>query len=455
MNLITLDIGTTAAKAAAFDGTGRNGEVLKADMPLQLQGDTAQLDAKQVIELAFGLIRQAAQRLGGRVDRIALATMCPAICLLDRSDAPITPILCHLDRRSEPQATRILEYFGERALLATTGNLPVPGGIASTMLAWLAENRPEEHGRLAKVAPLTTLITSRLTGRHACDPGTAAFLGTYDIRQTADAPRLEPWPDMLEFLHLSPDALPEVRDGGESLGRVRGEVARDLGLATEPEVSVGLMDTSAACLHAGLAVGNMYNVVGTTDVLVICSDRPQPRRGVLTRPVGTGPLWLAINTMAAVGAALDWVHRTFFADCPDDRFFEKVEQVWRRQQDDGNAASSGAGDLRFDPSLAGSRMQVHQRYGLIRGLRLSTTREQVLAALLDSLAAGSRKRLRILARQVKPNGQVFVAGGASEAGTRRHWPQRYDLSALPTDASLQGLRHLAEQTGEWKHAVRT
>lgn len=446
MNSIALDIGTTAAKAAAFRQAGRVGDILRCDVPLQLQGPAAELDAETAVTLAFDLLRQAGRLLQGRVDRIAIATMHPAVCLLDAADRPITPLLCHLDRRSEPQALEIADRFGQRQLLQTIGNLPIPGGIAATMLRWLQVHQPDTYRRAARVAPLVALLTNRLTGRHACDPGTATFLGVCSIAPAYQVDRIEPWAAMLEFLELPPAALPQIVDGGTVIGRVRSDLARDLGFDTQPEVLAGLMDTSAACVHAGLAPGHLYNVIGTTDVLVICTDRPHPQEGVLTRPAGTGPLWLAISTMAAVGAALDWAHRTFFADLDDAAYFALVARTVETLQASHQPAEPGAlGEmLVFDPDLAGSRMQVRQQYGRIQGLRLSTTREQILEALLASLADRSERRLGVLAQLVQPDGRVFVAGGASQSGIQRSWTSRYRVTTLPPDALLQGLARLAD-----------
>jgi xylulokinase len=441
MNTICLDIGTTAAKAAAFQDGRRIGDVVRKPVPLKLHESMAELNADLMVQLAFDLLRLAGQQLAGNVDRIAMATMCPAVCLLDGAGAALTPLLCHLDRRSEPQALDMARHFGEKDLLAITGNLPVPGGIASTLLRWMQTQQANTWSQLARVAPLTTLLVSRLTGRYACDPGTAAFLGTFDIRHSRGAPDLRPWGPMLEFLHLPAGALPDVADGGQTAGPLRPEIAAHLGLNSLPEVLVGLMDTSAACLQAGLVVGNVYNVIGTTDVLVICTDTPLPRRDVLTRPVGTGPLWFGINTMAAAGAALDWAHRTFFADLQQEPFFALVRQLGQVLGE--QRQTPGQGRLQFLPDLAGSRMRVRQGYGQIKGLRLSTTREDILATLLGSLARQGRRRLRVLSQLARPNGQVWLTGGASVSGAFRLWPDRYRPAMLPDDASLQGLARLA------------
>ncbi len=62
MNVICLDIGTTAAKAAGFANGRRHGQVLRHPMPLELAGQAAQLDAESVLRLAFDLLRQSCRR---------------------------------------------------------------------------------------------------------------------------------------------------------------------------------------------------------------------------------------------------------------------------------------------------------------------------------------------------------------------------------------------------------
>ncbi len=453
MNTISLDIGTTAAKAAAFEGSRRVGEVLRASMPVRVHGDAAELDAGAVLQLVLGLIGRLAGQLRGRVDCIAVAAMSPAVCLLDREDRPVTPIICHLDRRSQAEAIEIAGHFGQQELLRTMGNLPIPGGIACTILRWLQTHQPDAWRRAARIVPLTTLITCRLTGHCACDPGTAAFLGTYSIAPHYTAGGIRPWQGMLDFLQIPADALPQVMDGGAVIGRVAADVAAELHMETRPVVLAGLMDTSAACAHAGLAVGHMYNVIGTTDVLAICTDRPRPARGVLTRPVGVGPLWLAVGTMAAAGAALDWAHRTFFADYSSQQYYDLLRQVrmsipgTQRAPGPATRKSAGGGGLTFEPDLAGSRMRIVQRYGTIRGIRFSSSREDILAALIESLASRSRQRLRILSRQARPDGTVFVGGGAAAAGIQDLWIGRFRATDMPEDASLQGLARLAVAAG--------
>ena len=431
MNTICLDLGTTAAKAAAFRGSRRIGGIVSQSTPLRTSGTAAQLDARRMIDLADSLIRAAGRTLGGQVDRIAIAAMSPAVCLLGKTDRPITPIICHLDRRSEREALEIAETFGEASLLKTTGNLPIPGGIASTILRWMQRNDAGRYHRATRVAPLTTLIVGHLTGRYICDPGTGTFLGVLDIRN------MQPWRPMLRFLKLAPSSLPEIRDGGDVAGQVKANLMKKLGLRRRCEVLVGLMDTSAVCCHAGPGPGRMYNVVGTTDVLAICTRKARPQAGILSRPVGTGPHWLAISTMAAVGAALEWTYRTFFAELSRRKFYALADRLSVAKQEY---------EVTFDPDLAGSRMQVRQQYGQIRNLTLSTLREDILGALLHSLTKRSERRLQILRGQAKPDGVVFLAGGATRMGLQRLWPDIYRTVQLQEDASLRGLAQLAMTT---------
>jgi len=428
VNVICIDIGTTAAKAAAFADLQRVGPVLRRKMPLLTDGDRAELLPQEIIKAVADLIAAAAERLAGRVDFISIAAMSPAICLLDARGRPLTPVITHMDRRSEKEALEILHQFGKPTLLAKAGNLPFPGGIASTTLRWLQLHEPDAYRRAARLVTANALITGWLTGRYLCDPANATFLGLFDIS------RGRWWDEMLEFLALPVRSLPTVADGSTVAGRPAGALCGELHLKSRPRVLTGLMDTSAVCLAAGLQVGHMYNAVGTTDVLAMCVDGPHPDERLLTRPVGTGGLWLSVHTMAAAGAALQWAHRTFFADMPERRFYDLLESL---------RPDAAPPDLRVLPDLAGDRMKVRQSFGRITGLRLSTTREQILAAILRSLARRSARRLSILSRVTQPTGEVFVAGGAGRFNLQRFWPSRYRFHRLPPDASLRGLARLA------------
>jgi sugar (pentulose or hexulose) kinase len=133
-----------------------------------------------------------------------------------------------------------------------------------------------------------------------------------------------------------------------------------------------------------------------------------PHENVLTRPVGVGKRWVSVSTMAAAGSALVWAHQTLFRDLDFKAFLKLVARVSRRK-------ASDAREICFDNWLAGSRTSLEQHRAAITGLTLSTSREEILTALADSLARDSAARIELLKKvnPIKIDRRVLLTGGAS------------------------------------------
>jgi len=69
------------------------------------------------------------------------------------------------------------------------------------------------------------------------------------------------------------------------------------------------------------------NVIGSTDVLALCTAHPKPHEQLLTRAVGVGRRWVQVSTIAAAGASLTWAHREFFSDLSTNQFNECVHKL--------------------------------------------------------------------------------------------------------------------------------
>jgi sugar (pentulose or hexulose) kinase len=148
-----------------------------------------------------------------------------------------------------------------------------------------------------------------------------------------------------------------------------------------------------------------------------------------------------VATLASAGSTVDWAHRTLFPDLPAQEYHELIRSLSR--------APDPAG-ARFRPYLAGDRTTLNQPRGGFSGLTLATTREQMLSAVLEGLAAASAARLPRLAAVATPQPVVYVTGGAAADILYRDWPSppgggAWERRALPADATLSGVYLLADQ----------
>lgn len=426
--VLGLDIGSSSVIAGLLDGRRVLVESPRAFFRTRHEGARAEVDP----EVLLAAVATAIRGLGSRartVDAIALATMCPAWVALDRDGKALTPIVTHQDRRSVAEARILEERIGADRHLALCGCRPFPGGISSTTWAWFRKHQPGALRRADLVGHLNTFLHRRLTGARVTDPSNASFTGLYRTLT------LDGWSDELcANLGVSKKLLPEVVDADVVGGGLTREAARRLGLPAGLPMLTGLMDGSAGMLLAGARVGQLFNVVGSTDVLALCTDRPRPHPRLLTRALGVGRKWLQVSTLAAMASALYWAREQFFPELSLEEFQRELRILSRRGPRPGCS-------VRFEPYLAGERTSVEQRQGAFTGLTLATTRVDLLSAIIEGLTAASAERLPLLRATGTPlRRSVAVSGGADRLDRLMHrdWSGRWQYRPV-TDATMRGL----------------
>lgn len=431
MPLLGLDIGSSSVKVAVLRGTDIVGKVATAKFTTRYDGVRAEVAPAAILKA----LKSAIDQLGtaaGRVDAVAISVMSPAWVAMDAAGRPLTPIVTHQDRRSVAEAHEIERRVGRNRHLQLAGNRPFPGGISSTTWAWYKQHEPDRLRQVDLVGHLNTFLHRQLTGGRVIDPSNASFSGLYETQTLAG------WSDELcAGVDLPRALLPDVADSNTVAGTISPDGARRFGLPAGLPVLAGLVDGSAGMLLAGAKVGQLLNVSGSTDVLALCVNRPQPHERLLTRALGVGRKWVSVSTIASVGTALNWARAQLFPDLSDDKYWQLVGKV---------AKHSSAPHVAFHNRLAGDRTSVDQQTGAFTGLTLATTRSDMLAAIVRSLAHDSAVRLDLLRQPgVSFRRQVVVAGGVGRRMSHllhRDWPGCWEFVIPPEEATLRGLGKL-------------
>jgi xylulokinase len=424
MLILGLDVGSSSVKAALLRGGKIEGALTRATYPTNFNGPRAEVDPAKILKAITTAIKDLGPR-ARRADAIALSVMSPAWIAMDRRGKSLTPIITHQDRRSVTEAAELERRVGPARYLKIAGNRPFPGGISSSTTAWFAANHPEILRKADLIGHLNTFLHCELTGQRVIDPSNASFTGLYETV------KLGGWSELIcDAIGIRKHQLPDILESDQIGGNLNG----DLGLPGGIPVMAGWIDTTGAIVLAGAKAGRLLNVSGSTDVLALCTNRPRPHPRLLTRALGAGRMWLSVGTIAAAGSALEWARRQLFAEMGEDRFYRLVRLC----------ANGHSGGCRFEPYLAGDRTSMEAKQGAFTNLTLATTREQMLAAVVDSLAEVSAARLKLLAtRGVKIDHRVITSGGTAR-GLRnvlqRDWPGKWSFQ-YQDEASLRGLWH--------------
>jgi xylulokinase len=426
--LLGLDIGTSSIKAGLLRDSHVVGQVMSRPYPTRYEGTRAEVDPEILLQALAAAVGDLGA-IGRRADAVAMAVMSPAWVAMDRRGEALTPLVTHQDRRSVDVARELEERVGKARHLELAGNRPFPGGISSTTLAWFLKHARATMRRADLVGHLNTFLHRTLTGARVIDPSNASFTGLYaTIEQSG-------WSEELcAAVGISPTLLPDIFEANELVSRIKPDAARRFGLIEGLPVAASCVDTSAAMLLTGARAGQLLNVIGSTDVLGLCTDRPIPHERLLTRALGVGRRWMSVATLAAAGSALAWAREQLFPDLAREAFWRLVRTLAKSPPETG---------VTFDPYLAGDRTSIEQRQASFTGLTLATTREHMLSAIIEALSEKSAARLPLLAEQpVRIRNDVVLSGGGARHGLRkvlhRDWPGKWTFTTRE-NATLRGL----------------
>jgi xylulokinase len=433
MNVLAIDIGTSSVKAAVLDQESGSplAEPVKAPDHLNHPNpDAAEIDPAEL----WGAIDHAARGAlaaipanAAPVEGVGLSCLTPALVLLDESDTPLSPIWAHLDRRSRPLARKVWVEVGPE-FLSTVGVRPLPGGISALCFAQQIQDDPKLRTRVKHYLHANGWVAFRLTGERTFDPANASFSGLFNTCTD------HKWsPRWCEYFGVDPAWLPEVVDGTATVGGLRPEVAQAWGLKAGIPVKIGTADTSSAMLAARMGPADMLHSVGTTQVLAVLTDTPKPDPHRLTRLFGVGSAYAVVTHNPVGGSALEWMHQLCFHDQTADEFFGKT--VF--------AAAGKTTDVRLDPPyLGGDRLEIEPRIAHFTNLTQFTTRDDLLAAVLEAMRQGHRAALAALERDPGTVRTVYLTGGGADV-VRRVLPgyATADVRVIE-QASLRGVARL-------------
>jgi sugar (pentulose or hexulose) kinase len=301
MIFIGLDIGSTAVKAVAVDGCGNILSRGRQTYPTGVSGSYSTQNPGDWWRAAVGALRQVTGALPDPAEVCAMGVSAQggSIFALDHDFCPMTEAMTWMDRRAFAEAEEIIRALGDK-IYKSCGWPTSPADCASKLL-WLKRNQPEVFGRAAKFLTTGEYINYKLTGRAVADPTGAAITRLYDINKLC-------WnDDLLGFLGIGGEMLPEVLPCGSVVGRLAKSAARELGLGEHVVIFCGAHDQYCASLGSGvinpgdilLATGTAWVIFGVLESLRFVDRHIAP--GI--HPAGGR--YGAMTSLGGIGAAIE------------------------------------------------------------------------------------------------------------------------------------------------------
>lgn len=407
MHILAVDVGTTAMKMGVFDATDDSVQLIRQfsrEYVVNTYNDGLFSDIEpEKWQKAFLEGCKDLVDLLGDVEAVALSGTTPGFTVMDAEGRALYPAILMLDQRSRLQANEIIDTVGLQKLLETTSNMPVAGGCSLASLLWIRDNLPDIYKKIAVVGHSNTFMGKWLTGNFAIDPSSASLTALYNTVRNDMT-----WnSDIAGQLGISLDRLPRVIPAYERVGRLRSELAAQVGLRKEPPVIIGGNDAVLAAYSLGIQEpGEAVNVNGTCEITLVCLPKCYPSRNYNIRCHVVPDRWLTLYVMNALGVAYEWFRRLFCSEMTVEGFYtdflEGAVDQWM-DRDSGVA---------YVPYLMGSRYSLEPLKAEFKGMTQETTREELLTALIRGLCEYQREHLKEIALEIPLKGRIFVTGGA-------------------------------------------
>jgi sugar (pentulose or hexulose) kinase len=428
--ILAIDLGTTALKCALHDLQGN--VLAKATEEYQLITPDA-LSVEVDVETYWQAFKNAISRVIStsqieiqRIKALGISAQGETLILVDKAGNPLRRAIVWLDSRAQIEADELGERFGHRNAYEITGQVRLVPTWPASKILWLRKHEPRLSDRAAKFLLIEDYFLYRLTGEYVCESSLVTSTCYWDFRT------LKWWSEMLEVLNIRPEQLPELRDSGTPVGKLRPEIAQELGLSSKTIACTGALDQACGAIGVGNIAPGIFSE-NTGAALAICAtvSKPtlDPNDQMPCHYHGVPGIYM-LHTFTGGGIALRWFR---------DEFAQLERAV-------GHASGQDAYDLlgieasQVPPACEGLVMLPHlqgamapeanpKARGVFYGFTLRHGRNHFTRAIMEAVGYIVRRNVQVVEGMGVPVKEIRALGGGARS---RIWKQiEADITGKP------------------------
>ncbi len=398
--VIALDVGTSSARATAYDDAGRRLEDrfhAESYAPVTTSDGGVEHDPARLLEAVATCLDALMARHGGDpVHAVGVATFWHGLCGFDGAHRPVTPVYMWADTRATADARQLRSRLDADALQARTG-CPLHSTFWPAKLRWLARTRPDESRRTARWGSFGEYLEAELFGAAATSVSMASATGLLD----QDAVRWDP--EALDAAGIDESRLYPLADRTDARHGLRATWARRWpALASVPWFpAVG--DGAAGNAGSGCVTPDRVALnVGTSAALrIVTKSAPVPPPALWRYRLDAGTAIVGGATSEG-GNVFAWCEETL--RLPDPTHLEAALATM----------DADAHGLTILPFLAGERAPRWRGdvRAVVAGVRMETRALDILHASLEAVALRLGLIYDALAPLAASPHEIVASGGA-------------------------------------------
>ncbi len=385
MNLMGIDVGTTSIKTAVFDEKLHTIHSSNIDYTLETHGDIVEFPAEKYWEM----IKRELDELNLEVSALAVDTQCETLILTDESGKPLRPAIVWLDNRATKEAEAIEAHFGRRRVYEVCGQPEITATWPAAKLMWVRDNEPEIWAKTKKIFLLEDYILYKLTGRFVTEKTLQSSTIYFDINNSCW------WDEMLDFIGIDKEMLPELLDSGIYVGDYKNI-----------KVVTGAMDQVSGAIGAGVVKNGIVSEMTGTTMAIFSPSETIPEfveDSIIPCHYNWNGKYCLLSWSPTAGMALKWFKNMFCEDFSFKELDELAEKV-----------APGCDGLTFLPYLCGSTMPKYNpsARGSFTGITPEHTRGHFVRSIMEAVACTLKENLDYLGLDVK---EIRAMGGGANS----------------------------------------
>jgi xylulokinase len=425
--LLGIDLGTSSVKVLLVDESGDI--VGRGSTDYQLltpQPGWAEQDPQAWWKATVKAVRQSLKELKttGDILGIGISGQMHGTVLLDQGERLLHPAVIWPDQRSSRQVEEIIQRIGGKRLIEMTGSSLATGFQAAT-IRWFQQEESELWNQVHQVLLPKDYLRWRMTGKIASEASDGA--GTLLL----DGQKREWSLHILNELQIEPYILPPIQPSLSVAGRLKPEVAAEMGLPSGISVITGAADTASSLLGAGItSPKNILLTISTGGQLVLpTSEFIVDKCGRMhtfcsaLEPNSKQAGWYLMGATLSAGQSLRWLR--------DNIFMMKGENSYQRMTASAENVPIGAYGLIFWPYLLGERSPLMdpKARGMFFGLTIRHRRADLIRSVMEGVIFSLYEAYMVMVEAgIQPERLILAGGGARS----QLWQQMVaDVFGLP------------------------
>jgi xylulokinase len=414
-----IDIGTSGTKTLAINDQGQILSEATASYPAYHPRPLwSEQDPEDWWQATVKTVRAVVAQAGLKpadVKSIGLSGQMHGSVFLDRKGNVVRRALLWNDQRTGPECEEIERRAGGRKALIRMVANPALTGFTAPKILWLRNHEPRNFDKTVKVLLPKDDMRRRLTGELATEVSDASGTLLLDVAKRNWSKQL------LSRLELDPDLLAPCYESEQVTGKLRPQVAEELGLSSDCVVVGGAGDCAANAVGSGIVKqGLLASSLGTSGVMFVHSNQMQfdPAGRLHTFCHAVHGKWHMMGVSLSAAGSLEWFCQEVCRELMAEQGEQNPYQVLTREAAEVPTGSEG---LLFLPYLAGERTPHADPLarGCFVGLTLRHTRGHLTRAIMEGVTYALRESLAIIEELGVPVRQIRLGGGGAKSALWR------------------------------------